>query len=101
MTRDTLPPEEAAEFNLRRTRFWTHIALCFTVAGLAAQAAILVNRWTAPRPPTMHTRRVCRDDGQIGYEHDCVRIEIPDGQCAKALGVTICVPDPSSRKVSP
>ena len=89
MTRSELPDDVQAATLRRRARFWFRIAMSLTIVSLSGQIAFTIIRWTEPRPPTMHTRRICHGDGQVGYEHDCVRIEIFDGQCATALGVPV------------
>lgn len=78
----------------RRATFWFRIALVFACASLIGQVVVFVASLSAPRPPTIHTRRITVGDRSVS-------IEIPDGQCATALGVTICVPDHPPRKVSP
>ena len=86
MTRSTLPDDVQFAVLQRRARFWFRIAMCLTFVSLAGQIAFMIVRWTEPRPPTMHTRGIIASDGRR------VSLEIPDGQCATALGVTICVP---------
>lgn len=78
----------------RDTTFWLRFALVASFIAFAGQVAGVVVRLTESAPPTLHTRRIT-----VGNE--TVTLEIPDGQCASALGVSICVPFSSSPKVSP
>jgi len=78
----------------RSPAFWVRIVIVFATISACGDIAALILRLCEPSPPTLHTRRITVGDKTVS-------LEIPDGQCASALGVTICVPDSSSRKVSP